>query len=381
MNVSWQQAENGLISACSYVPSAELCGPWDELVTHAEGNAFMHPAALLAAAETGFAKIHVLIAWDEAVEPHCPVGFWALREGRNLLASPAFLEAIPYNYAFTSNAVVDRARTDEVVAAFFELIRRDPRLPKVIRLQSFEADPVVYPAMLRQLEGRGQYRELVRVERAFVDSGAGIKKSGSTRKKLRQDWNRLSATGRVEIVNGRTPAETRAAFETFLALEAASWKGKQGTALLCNAGDARFARQLIGDFAALDLASVALLHVDGVAIAAQVLIFSGRRAYTWKTAFDAAFAGFSPGALLISKITEELLESGQVDTIDSCSSADGIMSQLWTGRRTMVDTLIDVRARNPLAFAMKVAEHQGYQKFRHVRGRIWHAVRRPRKGT
>lgn len=374
MNVSWQQTGNGLVSAYRYAPSAELCVPWDDLVARVDGNAFMHPAALLAAAETGVAGIHVLIAWDEKVKPHQPVGFWALRERRSLPTASAFLEAIPYRYAFTSNVVIDRAYADQVIGAFFDLIRRDPRLPKIIILRSFEADPVVYPAMLRQLEGMGRYRELDRVERAFADSCSGVKKSGSTRKKLRQDWNRLAATGKVEIVNSRTFAETEAAFEIFLALEAASWKGKEGTALLCNAGDARFARQFIRNFAARNLASVALLRVNGAAIAAQVLICSGGRAYTWKTAFDASFARFSPGALLISKITEELLESGQAGTIDSCSSADGIMSQLWTGRRTMVDTLIDVRMRNPLAFAMEVAEHQGYRKFHNVRGRIWHAI-------
>ncbi|WP_342722757.1 GNAT family N-acetyltransferase [Bradyrhizobium sp. B097] len=378
MNVGWQRAKNGLISAYTCAPSAELCRTWDDLVARVGGNAFMHPAALLAAAETGFAKIHVLVAWDEEVEPRCPVGFWALCEKRNLPTAPAFLEALPYNYAFTSNAVIDNARADEVVAALFDAIRRDVQLPKIIKLRSFEADPVVYPAMLRQLEGMGRYRELVRAERPFADQSSGVKKSGSTRKKLRQDWNRLAATGKVEIVNSRTPAETEAGFETFLALEAASWKGKEGTALLCDAGDARFARQLIRNLAARDLASVALLRVDGAAIAAQVLIYSGRRAYTWKTAFNACFAGFSPGALLISRITEELLESAQAVTIDSCSSGDGIMSQLWTGRRTMVDTLIDVRMRNPVAFAMEVAEHQGYQQFCNVRGRIWHAFRHSR---
>ncbi|WP_166303252.1 MULTISPECIES: GNAT family N-acetyltransferase [unclassified Bradyrhizobium] len=373
MNVGWQRAKNGLIAAYRCSPSAELCEPWNDLVARVDGNAFMHPAALLATAETGFAEIHVLIAWDEGVEPRCPVGFWALCERRNLPTTPAFLEAIPI-YASTSNAVIDRARADEVMAAFFDVIRHDLRLPKIIRLRSFEADPVVYPAMLRQLEGVGRHRELVRVERPFADRCSGTKKSGSTRKKLRQDWNRLSATGKAEIVNGRTPAETEAAFEVFLALEAASWKGEEGTALLCDAGDAQFARQLIRNLAAHNLASVALLRVDDVAIAGQVLIYSGRQAYTWKTAFDASFARFSPGALLISRITDELLESGQIAAIDSCSLADGIMSQLWTGRRTMVDALIDVHMRSSQAFAMEVAQHEGRLQFGGERSRMWHTI-------
>ena len=35
----------------------------------------------------------------------------------------------------------------------------------------------------------------------------------------------------------------RGAFETYLAMEAASWKGARGTALLCDEEDAAFARR------------------------------------------------------------------------------------------------------------------------------------------
>jgi CelD/BcsL family acetyltransferase involved in cellulose biosynthesis len=217
MNVSWQQVKkSGLISASICSPERHLIELWNDLAAHLESNAFMHPAALLAATETGFAKIHVLLAWDEETTPRRPVGFWALRERNDLPLTPAFLEALPYCYAFSSNAMIDGACADDVVAAFFDAIRRDLRLPKVVSLPSFEADPIVYPAMLRQLASTGRYHEFFRVERPFADRSARTKKS--TRKKLRQ----LSAIGRVEIVNERTPARAKAAFETFLKLEAES---------------------------------------------------------------------------------------------------------------------------------------------------------------
>jgi hypothetical protein len=146
--------------------------------------------------------------------------------------------------------------------------------------------------------------------------------------------------------------------------------------LLCDAGDARFSRRLIENLAACGLASVALLRVDGDAIAAQVLLYSGQRAYTWKTAFKASFARFSPGLLVADKSTQSLMESGQVTTIDSCSFAGGFMSQLFASRRTFVDALIDLRPRNSLAFAVEVAQHQGYQVFGQVRSRVGHVVRR-----
>jgi hypothetical protein len=194
--------------------------------------------------------------------------------------------------------MIDCACADDVVAAFFDAIRRDARLPKTVRLQSFEADPIVHPAILRILASTGRYHEFSRTERPFADQFTGTKKS--TRKKLRQ----LSAVGTVEIVNERTPAGAEAAFEMFLKLEAESWKGEEGTALLCYADDARFSRRLIENLAAYDLASVALLRIDGDAIAAQVLFYSGHRAYTWKTGFKASFARFSPGLLVADKSTK-----------------------------------------------------------------------------
>ena len=260
--------------------------------------------------------------------------------------------------------MIDCACADDVVAAFFDAIRRDARLPKTVRLQSFEADPIVHPAILRILASTGRYHEFSRTERPFADQFTGTKKS--TRKKLRQ----LSAVGTVEIVNERTPAGAEAAFEMFLKLEAESWKGEEGTALLCYADDARFSRRLIGNLAAYDLASVVLLRIDGDAIAAQVLFYSGHRAYTWKTAFKASFARFSPGLLVADKSTQSLMESGQVTTIDSCSFPGGFMSQLFGSRRPFIDALIDLRQRNSLAFAVEVAQHQGYHLLRQLQSRL-----------
>ena len=55
-------------------PDLSLVPHWDALVQRAGGNVFMHPAALCAAAATGFARIHVLLAWDGDKL----VGQWAL---------------------------------------------------------------------------------------------------------------------------------------------------------------------------------------------------------------------------------------------------------------------------------------------------------------
>src|SRR5262249_44820100 len=149
----------------------------------------------------------------------------------------------------------------------------------------------------------GQVLRLAEHPRPFLSGANDRKRSGSTAKKLRQDWNRLAAQGAVEGANARRADDRRAAVGVFFEMEAKSWKGRNGTALLSDEHDADFARALIADLGWRRNASVALLRLDQRPIAAQVLLYCGSMAYTWKTAFDAAFAKFSPGVLLVDKIT------------------------------------------------------------------------------
>ena len=346
-------------------PDLSIVPHWDALTRRAGANVFMHPAALCAAAATGFAGIHVLLAWDDDKL----VGLWALRERRVAPFFPAFLAAPPYQYAFVASPVIDPDYSD-VMPAFFDAIANARALPKVIQLKLLDGDAATYRATMSALSARnGQMLKLSERTRPFLGAESERKRSGSTGKKLRQDWNRLSALGAVEIANERSPEHVRDALEAFLTMEAQSWKGQNGTALLCDEDDAAFARRFIGDLAARASASVALLRVDGNPIAAQVLLYSGTMAYTWKTAFDAAFAKFSPGALLIDKVTDTLFAAG-IAQIESCSPEGSFMEQLWTGWRMTVDMVIDVSAKKSFGFTLAVLGECGYAWAREQRNRL-----------
>jgi CelD/BcsL family acetyltransferase involved in cellulose biosynthesis len=357
----------------------ELSGAWDALAARAAPNIFMHPVALNAVTATGFARLRTLLAWDG---PGRLVGLWALQERTVAPLWPRVLAAPPYCYAFVSDPVVDRERADEVVTAFLDTIAAARDLPNVLRLQYLDAESESVRGLRRVLAGRGG-RTLTLADRArpFITREVGVKAGGSTRKKLRQDFNRLSAIGAVDIVNQRDAAAVRDAFEIFLALEAASWKGDRGTALLSNETDGAFVRRLIADLGAAGMASVALLRVDEKPVAAQVLLHCGGTAYTWKTAFDAAFAKYSPGMLLIDKITERLFAEGAVDAIESCSPDGSFMGQLWSGRRSTVDLLADVGRGASMNFAVVALGERAYGQARHLRNRwrsggLWPSGRR-----
>jgi len=358
-----------MIAVSISLPSADPL-PWSDLARRVSANAFMNPTALRAAAVTGFADIRMLVAWNQSTNPPRLVGLWAMQIKTVLPFWPRLLDALPYNYAFLSSPVVDPAFAAEVIPAFLAAIKDDPALPNIVHLHAIESRSQSYDLIQRELASRGGVqRVLVEIDRPFATREAGVKKSGSTRKKLRQDWNRLSALGAVDVINEREPSAVARAFETFLALELASWKGARGTALLCDPTDAAFVRRLIADLAAEGSASVALLQINGRPVAAQVLIYAGSTAYTWKTAFDVEFARYSPGMLLVDRITEHLLATPDIEAIDSCSSEDGFMAQLWTGRRTVADVLINLDPSSSLAYQLEVARQLIYQRLRRSRSR------------
>lgn len=343
-------------------PDLTMVPPWDALTQRASANVFMHPAALCEA--SAFVKIHVLLAWAGETL----VGLWALRERRFLRVLPASLAAPPYEYAFVATPVIDPDHAEAVMPAFLEAISRNRALPNVIYAQFLESGSESFRALQKALGGRPVLM-LADRERAFLNGESERKRSGSTGKKLRQDWNRLSAEGAADVVNERAPEAVRAAFEVFLQLEAESWKGDKGTSLLSKADDAAFARNWISALAGHGSASVALLRVNGKPIAAQVLLYSGNTAYTWKTAYNIAFSKFSPGALLIDKLTDALFAEG-ITSIDSCSAPGSFMTQLWTGRRANVDMLIDVGARKSMSFHLAVLGERAYAFAREQRNRL-----------
>ena len=65
-----------------------------------------------------------------------------------------------------------------------------------------------------------------------------------------------------------------------------------------------------------------------------VCLIAGAAVYPWKTAYDEAYAQFSPGAQLMLEAPARMFSNRQVTLIDSCATADHPMiDRLWPERR------------------------------------------------
>ncbi len=370
-----------MISVTIQSPNFELGADWDDLVSRAHPNVFMSPAALRAADATQFSRIHVLLAWDDRAQPRRLVGLWAMQQSRALPFWTTVLDALPFEYAFLSSPVVDPDVAAVVMPAFFRAIADAPDMPRVIRMKSLDTEAASYRPLIDAIEARGGRVLTIKTEsRPVIWRDTTEKASGERRKKLRQGWKRMSALGVAAIVFVSDPQAIAAEVETFLQLEFKSWKGAAGTALLCRDGDANFVRRLIANLAEQGQAAIQTLQIDGQTIATQVVLFSGTMGYTWKTAFDKAYAKFSPGVVLIDRVTEHLFATTHISGIDSCSAENSFMSQLWYGRRAMADVLVAVGPGRSAGFWWEAARQVGRERLKQWRDRLvaWRAARQSR---
>jgi hypothetical protein len=240
--------------------------------------------------------------------------------------------------------LLDRDDPEGVVEDFFGMLSRPHlKLPKVLVLPDMHMAGPVARMLTSVASSRGLPLETTDiVERPFLDSrldGDDYLKAALKPhhyREFRRMKRRLGDKGRLEHVVARSEDDIRNGVESFLTLEASGWKGRQRTAMAVDRYRAAFAREAVHRLAEQDMCRVHSLTLDGEVIASLIVFIEGGVAYTWKTAYDEAYAAFSPGTLLMIEVTRQHLDDPNIDQTDSCAMPDHpVMSRLWTERRSM----------------------------------------------
>lgn len=181
-----------------------------------------------------------------------------------------------------------------------------------------------------------------RSERAMLASDLNAQAYYEThvRKKKRKEIGRLrSRLGELGAIRAeRMPAggDIRQWIADFLALEASGWKGREGSALAAQPETRAFFEQCIA--AADQAGKLELLRLtrDEEPIAMLVNFMTPPGSYSFKIAFDEAYARFSPG-VLIQIENLGVLARDDIAWMDSCAVEDHPMiNSLWAERREII---------------------------------------------
>ncbi|MDB5689684.1 MAG: family N-acetyltransferase [Sphingomonas bacterium] len=181
-----------------------------------------------------------------------------------------------------------------------------------------------------------------RSERALLESGLSPDAyyEASVRKKKRKEHkrlaNRLAELGTVATRRLTGRDDLAEWCDAFLALERSGWKGSAGSALGSTDGTAQFFRAAIAGARAAGRLEMLRIDLDDRPIAMLVNFIAPPGAFSFKIAFDEAYARYSPG-VLIEIENLQILGHDDVAWMDSCAVENHPMiNSLWTGRRAIV---------------------------------------------
>jgi CelD/BcsL family acetyltransferase involved in cellulose biosynthesis len=221
----------------------------------------------------------------------------------------------------------DVALDGATMKALGEVLRRDDLRPRVLQSQ-----------LRACLDAARDADELLR-------DALGAKKL----KELRRQRHRLAEHGSVRFEVARAREEVATALEIFLRLEASGWKGKRGTALIQDDGDAAFVRRAAPALAETGQCEIVTLYAGTTPVAAGLVLRHQDRAFFFKLGIDERFAKASPGVQLTLDLTRHLCADPDIATADSTASADHPMiNPIWRGRLAIGDVLIPLRKNDPV---------------------------------
>jgi len=322
---------------------------WDNLVRQAgEPNPFFEPWFLLPA----------LRALDPDQEVEVVAWFWKghlsgllpTRRGSDYYGRPVpHVRGWLHPNAFCGAPLISSGRERAFWRDLIAHFDRDPKRALLLHLPLLSEDGPANAALDRVLAGgkRAHYAA-ERESRALLagepnaDAYLAAAMSAKKRKELRRQRSRLGEEGALLFERLEGDEGLEAWIAEFLVLEAAGWKGEAASALASETGTATlFTEALVGAAAAGRLERLAL-RIDGRAVAMLVNFITPPGAFSFKTAFDEAYARFSPGMLLQLE-NLALLERTGFEWADSCA-AEGhpMIERLWRDKRRMVSRNIAI---------------------------------------
>ena len=169
---------------------------------------------------------------------------------------------------------------------------------------------------------------------------------------LRRWEAKLRAAGELKPVSLEAGDDLERWLADFMHLEASGWKGEHGTALACREDDRRFVCAVLPEAFRRERLRITGLDLAGKALARHIMVGAGEGAFTFKIAYDEAYASCAPGIVAEADNVRQFMAAPGPRWLDSNTAPESRnYGRLWKDRRTIQTLTIGVRGAGRLAVA------------------------------
>ena len=316
-----------------------LLPEWEELAAHTlEPNLFHEPWMMLPALEAFADPSALKVALVRAGNQLC--GVFPLETAGDIRGLPyPHLRIWRHRHCMLGTPLVRAGHARECIAALLDWLETDPQGAGALEWSFLRAegpfaevleevlDDTDRPRCLLEAHARGLLRP-----RASAEDYLAEALPAHSRHELRRLERRLSERGRLDY-SECSPGETAQWIEEFVALEAAGWKGRRGSALGSTEANRVFFTRAAAEAARRGRLMILALRLDGRAVAMKLNFLAGEGSYAFKIAYDEAFRRYSPGTLLEAENIRRFHARPALRWMDSCAGADHFMvNRLWVDR-------------------------------------------------
>ena len=314
---------------------AAIVAPWEDLAAHAiEPNPFYEPWILLPAlqAQGEGEQFRCVSIWDEGRL----IGLFPFERRRRFKGLPvATLTSWRHSAYLLCTPLVRADAATECLRALVQWAVSDASVLELLYVPAQGPFDEVLRAAVRTVVRTARFSRALLVKSASADAYMEEAMSGQLRRQLRRNEKRLREQGLVTISVG-PGGDIGEEIERFLALEASGWKGREGGALAASPANLEFGRTVLCEAHRRGRLHMVGLDCGDRPVARRCSLLAGAGAYAFKTAYDEAYAAYSPGVLAEALSLREFHRLPGVQWMDSYTEPDNAtVNRMWKDRRPM----------------------------------------------
>ncbi len=256
-----------------------------------------------------------------------------------------------HDYAPLGVPIICREDAGEIIDRFLQLLIQ-AKFPGISTLV-FKDIPLsgIFATRIREIlyECDIPYQQVATTDRAVLQRNLTNRSpnildiNSKMRRNYRRQLRRLGDSGDLQLERVDNYQDVILRFEEFLLLESSGWKKRQRTSMLTIKQTAAFARQAVSELSKLGESAIFSIRINNKSVASLIMIRSNGTYFPWKIAIDENYSHYSPGALLMFRISEALDDDPDFIRADSlAASSSQLVNPIWKQRIVLGSLILPV---------------------------------------